>query len=128
MSFMLLSHVLESLCLYISSKAMHSYIPTPCGAPSVSYASFFHVVSPSDIISKWLILMWCQQGREEQPLEVCNDQKSTSGNVTKTHFSYLLSFKLPPCMICSMIPSLTSVCSCALDFHTIILCTHLWGA
>jgi L-ribulose-5-phosphate 3-epimerase UlaE len=75
---MLLSHVLASLCLYISSKAMHSYIPTPFGTPSVSYASFFQVVSPSDIISKWLISMWCQQGREEQLLEVCNDQKTTS--------------------------------------------------
>jgi L-ribulose-5-phosphate 3-epimerase UlaE len=75
---MLLSHVLSSLCLYISSKAMHSYIPTPFGTPSVSYASFFQVVSPSDIISKWLISMWCQQGREEQLPEVCNDQKTTS--------------------------------------------------
>jgi Zn-dependent protease with chaperone function len=65
MSLMLLSHVLASLCLYISSKAMHSYIPNPCGTPSVSYASLFQVVSSSDIISKWLISMWCQQGREE---------------------------------------------------------------
>jgi Zn-dependent protease with chaperone function len=65
MSLMLLSHVLVSLCLYISSKAMHSYIPNPCGTPSVSYASLFQVVSSSDIISKWLISMWCQQGREE---------------------------------------------------------------
>lgn len=78
MSFMLLSHVLASLCLYISSKAMYSYIPNPCGTPSVFYASFFQVVSPSDIISKWLISMWCQQGREDQPPEVCNNQKTTS--------------------------------------------------
>jgi hypothetical protein len=41
-----------------------SYIPKPCGTPSVLYASFFQVVSPSDIISKWLISTWCQQGRE----------------------------------------------------------------
>jgi hypothetical protein len=53
---------------------------------------------------------------------------STSGNVTRTHLSYILSFKLPPCMICSKLPCLTSVCGCALDFHTIILCTHLGGA
>jgi hypothetical protein len=51
--------------VYISSKAMYSYIPNPCGTPSVFYASFFQVVSPSDIISKWLISMWCQQGRED---------------------------------------------------------------
>jgi hypothetical protein len=57
MSFMLLSHVLASLCLHISSKAMYSYIPNPCGTLSVFYASFFQVVSPSDIISKWLISM-----------------------------------------------------------------------
>ena len=76
---MLLSHVLASLCLYISSKAMYSYIPNPCGTPSVFFASFFQVVSPpSDIISKWLISMWCQQGREDHPPEVCNDQKTTS--------------------------------------------------
>jgi hypothetical protein len=127
---MLLSHVLASLCLYISSKAMHSYIHTPCGTPSLSYASFFQVVSHSDTIFKWLISMWCQQGREEQPLDVCNDQKttiSTSGNITRTHLSYLLSFKLPPCIICSKLPSLISVCSCALYSLTIILCTHLWG-
>jgi hypothetical protein len=48
----LLSHVLASLCFYISSKAMHSYIPNPCGTPNVFFASFFQVVSPSDIISK----------------------------------------------------------------------------
>jgi hypothetical protein len=78
MSFMLLSHVLASLCLYISSKIMYSYIPNPCGTPSVFYASFFQVMSPSDIISKWLISMWCQQGKEDQPPEVCNDQKTTS--------------------------------------------------
>jgi hypothetical protein len=35
----------------ITSKAMYSYIPKPCGTPSVFYASFFQVVSPSDIIS-----------------------------------------------------------------------------
>jgi L-ribulose-5-phosphate 3-epimerase UlaE len=75
---MLLSHVLASLCHYISPKAMHSYIPNPCGTPSVFYASFFQVVSPSDIITKWLISMWSQQGREDQPPEVCNDQKTTS--------------------------------------------------
>jgi L-ribulose-5-phosphate 3-epimerase UlaE len=78
MSFMLLSHVLASLCLYITSKAINSYIHTPSGTPSVSYGSFFQVVSPSDIISMWLISMWCQQDREEQPPEVCNDQKTTS--------------------------------------------------
>jgi hypothetical protein len=78
MSFMLLSHVLASLRLYISSKAMYSYIPNPCGTPSVFYASFFQVVSSSDIISKWLISMWCQQGREDNPPEVCNDQNTTS--------------------------------------------------
>jgi hypothetical protein len=32
---------------------------------------------------------------------------STSGNVT--HLFYLLSFKLPPCMICSKLPCLTSL-------------------
>jgi hypothetical protein len=79
MSFMLLSHVLASLCLYISSKAMYLYIPNPCGTPGVFFASFFQVVSPSsDIIYKWLISMWCQQGREVSPPEVCNDQKTTS--------------------------------------------------
>jgi hypothetical protein len=78
MIFMQLSHVLASLCLYISSKAMHLYIPNPCGTPSVFYASFFQVVSPSDIISKRLISMWCQQGREDHSLEVCKDQKTTS--------------------------------------------------
>jgi hypothetical protein len=35
-------------------------------------------VTSSDIISKWLISMWCQQGKEDQPPEVCNDQKTTS--------------------------------------------------
>jgi hypothetical protein len=78
MSFMLLSHVLASLCLYTSSKAMYSYIPNPCGTPSVFSTSFFQVVPPSDIISKRLISMWCQQGREDHPPEVCNDQKTTS--------------------------------------------------
>jgi hypothetical protein len=78
MSLMLLSHVLASLCLYISSKEMYSYIPNPSGTPSVFYANFFQVVSPSDIISKRLISMWCQQGKEDQPPEVCNDQKTTS--------------------------------------------------
>jgi hypothetical protein len=53
--------------------------------------------------------------------------KSTSVNVTWTILSYLLSFKLPSCMICSNLPWLTSICSCALYFHTIILCTHLGG-
>jgi hypothetical protein len=80
MSFMLLSHVIASLCLYISSKAMNSYILNPCGAPSVFFARLFQVVSPSsDIISKWLISTWCQQGRKEQPPEVCIDQKIISG-------------------------------------------------
>jgi hypothetical protein len=87
MSLMLLSHVLESLCLYISSKEMYSYIPNPCGTPSVFYASLFQMVSPSDIISKWLISMWFQQGKEDQipqryamikTLQVI----STSGNVS----------------------------------------------
>jgi hypothetical protein len=31
------------------------------------------VVSHSDIISKYLISMWRQQGREDHPPEVCND-------------------------------------------------------
>jgi L-ribulose-5-phosphate 3-epimerase UlaE len=57
---------------------MYSYIPNPYGTPSVFYESLFQVVSPSDIISKWLISMWCQQGREDHPLEVCNNQKTTS--------------------------------------------------
>jgi L-ribulose-5-phosphate 3-epimerase UlaE len=57
---------------------MYSYIPNPCGTPSAFYASLFQVVSSSDIISKWLISMWCQQGKEDNPLEVCNDQKTTS--------------------------------------------------
>jgi hypothetical protein len=78
MSLMPLSHVLASLCLYISSKAMYSYIHNPCGTPSIFYDGFFQVVSPSDIISKWFISMWCQPGREEFPPEVCNDQKTTS--------------------------------------------------
>jgi hypothetical protein len=34
---------------------------------------------------------------------------STSGNVIRTHLSYLLSFKLLPCMICSKLPFLTSL-------------------
>jgi hypothetical protein len=50
MSFMLLSHVIASLCLYISSKAMYSYIPNPCGTPSVFFAIFFQVVSPQLIL------------------------------------------------------------------------------
>jgi hypothetical protein len=45
---------------------MYSYIPNPYGTPSFLYASFLQEVSPSDIISKCLISMWCQQGREEQ--------------------------------------------------------------
>jgi L-ribulose-5-phosphate 3-epimerase UlaE len=57
---------------------MYSYTPNSYGTPNVFYASFFQVVSSSDIISKWLILMWCQQGREDQPPEVCNNQKTTS--------------------------------------------------
>jgi hypothetical protein len=123
---------LPCLCLFISSMAMHSYIPNPCGTLSVFFASSFQVVSrPSDIISKRLISMWCQQGRQEHPPEVYNDQKTTSAtsvNVTWTHLSYLLSFKLPPCMICSKLSCLTSICNCALYFHTIILCTHLGGS
>jgi hypothetical protein len=111
---------LPCLCLYISSMAMQSYIPNPCGTLSVFFASSFQVVSrPSDIISKRLISMWCQQGRQEHPPEVYNDQKTTSAtsvNVTWTHLSYLLSFKLPPCMICSKLSCLTSICNCALYF------------
>jgi hypothetical protein len=78
MSFMLLSHVLAGLCLYISSKAMYSYIPNPCGTPSVFYASIFEVVSSSDIISKWLISCGANKVERINPLEVCNDQKTTS--------------------------------------------------
>jgi hypothetical protein len=77
--FMLLSHVLASLYLYISSKAMYSYITNPCGTLSVSFASFFQVESPlGDFISKWLISTWCQQGRKEHLPKVSNDQKITS--------------------------------------------------
>jgi hypothetical protein len=120
MSFMLMSHVLASSCLYINSKAMYSYIPNPCGTPSVFFACFFQVVSPpSDIISKWLISTWCQQGREEEPPGGLQCSKSTSGNVTRA----LLSFKLPPCMICSKLPCLTSVCSCVVNFNTHIVHT-----
>jgi hypothetical protein len=78
MSLMLLSLVLASLCLYISSKEMYSYIPNPCGTPSVLYASFFQVVSPSDIISKWLISMAVNKVKRIKTPEVCNDQKTTS--------------------------------------------------
>jgi hypothetical protein len=128
MSFMLLSHVLAILCLYISSKTMISYIPNPCGIPSVSYASLFQVVSSSDIISKWLISMWCQQGKEESTLRRYAMIKrlqviSTSGNVTRTHLSYLLSFKLPPCMIGSKLPCLTSLKLCTCFSHYLFVHT-----
>jgi hypothetical protein len=130
---MLLSHVLASLCLYISSKAMYSYILNPCGTPSVVFTSIFQMVSPQ-VISFPSGSSQCGANKVER----INPQRyamikrlqviSTSGNVTRTRLSHLLSFKLPPCMICSKLPCLTSFCSCALDFHTIILCTHLGGA
>jgi hypothetical protein len=115
-------------------KAMYSYIPNPCGTPSVFFARFFQVVSPQ-VISFPSGTSQCGANKVERN----NDPRryamikrlqeiSTSGNVTRTHLSYLLSFKLPPYMICSKLPCLTNVCSCALDFHTIILCTHLGAA
>jgi hypothetical protein len=78
MSFMLLSHVFASLCFYISSKAMYSYIPNPCGTPSIFYASFFQVVSPSDIIYKWSYQCGANKVERIIPREICNDQKTTS--------------------------------------------------
>jgi hypothetical protein len=129
---MILSHVLASLCFYISSKAMYSYIPNPCGTPSVFFASFFQVVSPQ-VISFPSGSSQCHANKVERiiPWRYAMIKRlqviSTSGNVTRTHLSYLLSFKLPPCMICSKLPCVTNVLSCALDFHTIILCTHLGG-
>jgi hypothetical protein len=133
MIFMLLSHSLASLCLYISSKAMYSYIPNPCGTPSVFYASFFQVVSPLGIsFPSGLSQCGANKVERNKPRRYAMIKRlqliSTSGNVTITHLCYLLSFKLPPCMICSKLPSLTNVCSCSLDFYTIILCTHLGGA
>jgi hypothetical protein len=82
MSFMLLSHVLASLCLYTSSKAMHSYIPNPCGTPSVYVASFFQVVSLL-VISFPSGSSQCGAKKVKRitppPLpEVGNDQKTTS--------------------------------------------------
>jgi hypothetical protein len=79
MSFMLLSHVLASLCLYISSKAMYSYIPNPCGTPSVFSTSFFQVVSPQ-VISFPSGSSQCGANKVKRiiPPEACDDQKTTS--------------------------------------------------
>jgi hypothetical protein len=128
MSFMLLSHVLASLCLYISSKAMHSYIPNPCGNPSVFLQASFEWCHLVISFSKWLISMWCQQGREDhKPPRYAMIKRlqviSTSGNVTRTHLSYLLSSKATSLHALSFL--VLQVCSCALVFHTIFLCTHL---
>jgi hypothetical protein len=58
---------------------MYSYIPNPCGTPSVFFAKLLSSgVTSSDIISKWLSSMWCQQDKKDQPSEVCNDQNTTS--------------------------------------------------
>jgi hypothetical protein len=122
MSFMLLSHVLVSLCLYISSKAMHSYIPTPFGTPGVSYASLFQVLSPQ-VISFPSGSSQCGANKVERitPRRYAINKRlqviSTSGNVIRTHLSYLLSFKLPPCMICSKLPCLTSLSLCTWFSH-----------
>jgi hypothetical protein len=105
---MLLSHVLASLSFYISSKAMYSYIPKPCGAPVSSMQASF----------KWCHLVISSQSGSSQcganKVKRINPRRyamikrlqviSTSGNVTRTHLSYLSSFKLPPCMICSKLP------------------------
>jgi hypothetical protein len=128
MSFSLLSHILASLCPYISSKAMYSYIPNPCGTPSVLCKLLSSDVTSSDIISKWLISMWCQQGKEyRNPRRYAMIKRlqviSTSGNVTRTHLSYLLSFKLPPCMICSKLPCFTSLSLCTCFSHYLFVHT-----
>jgi hypothetical protein len=47
---------------------------------------------------------------------------STSGNVTRSQ-SYLLSFKLPPCMICSKLPCLTSLQLCTYFSHHLFVHT-----
>jgi hypothetical protein len=123
---MLLSHVLASLCLYISSKAMYSYISNPCGTPSVLFASFFQVVSscgtPSVFFVSFFQVVSFPSGSSQcgaNKVERINPRRyamikrlqviSTSGNVTRTHLFYLLSFKLPPCMICFKLPCLTSL-------------------
>jgi hypothetical protein len=130
---MLLSHVLASLCLYISSKEINSYIPNSCGTKVSSLLASF----------KWchLLVISFPSGSSQcgtNKVERNKTQRyamikrlqviSTSGNATRTHLSFLLFFKLPPCMICSKLPFLANVCRCALDFHSIILCTHLAGA
>jgi hypothetical protein len=104
----------EDEAIYISSKAMYSYIPNPCGTPSVFHASFFQVVSPL-VISFPSGSPQCGANKVKQinPRRYVMINRlqviSTSGNVTRTHLSYLLSFKLPPCMICSKLPCLTSL-------------------
>jgi hypothetical protein len=67
--------------------------------PSFLWTDFFTRLGPQIRLPLYQILV----------LTVCNDQKTTSGNVTRTHLSYLLSFKLPPCMIFSKLPCLTSL-------------------
>jgi hypothetical protein len=109
MSFMLLSHVLASLCLYISSKTRYSYIPNPCGTPSVSFASFFQVVLPQvTLFPSGSSQYGANKVERIIPRRYAMIKRlqviSASGNVTRTHLSYLLSFKLPPCMICSKLP------------------------
>jgi hypothetical protein len=124
MSFMLLSHVLASLCLYISSKAMYSYIPNHCGSSSVFFASFFQMVSPL-VISFPSGSAQCGASKVKRinprryemikRLQVI----STNRNITRTHLSYLLSFKQAPCMICSKLLCLTSLwlCTCYSHYH-----------
>jgi hypothetical protein len=48
----------------------------------------------------------------------------TNGNATRTHLSYLLSFKLPPCMICSKLPCLTSLLLCTWFSHYLFVHTR----
>jgi hypothetical protein len=49
---------------------------------------------------------------------------STSGNVTRTHLFYLLSLSYLLAWY-ALSYLVLQVCSCALVFHTIFLCTHL---
>jgi hypothetical protein len=81
--------------------------------PSVFYASSFQVVSPLVISFPCGSSQCGAKGTRPNPQRHAMIKRlqviSTSGNVTRTHLSYLLSFKLPLCMICSKLPCLTSL-------------------
>ena len=101
MSFMLLNHVLVSLCLYISSKAMNSYL-----------ASFMlSLVVPKYLLCK-LLSKWCHlqvisfssglsqcganKVERKKPPEVCNAQNLQLVMLQELSclISYLLSYLL----------------------------------